>query len=188
MIPTKDAKKLGEIASEINACTLCPLSKTRTLAVPGEGPQNARILLVGEAPGRNEDKTGKPFAGAAGNILTEALTKAEINRADCFITSVIKCRPPGNRKPNDDEIDACCTHLARQIASVNPDVIVPLGNVALTTLTGLKNIGEMHGKQITMTNKTYVPAYHPAAVLYNRKLMEKLIWDLSVAASITSDD
>ncbi len=153
MTSVKDGKKLGEIASEINACVQCPLSKTRTHAVPGEGPPNARVFLVGEAPGRNEDKTGKPFAGAAGNILTEALAKAGLNRADCFITSAVKCRPPGNRKPNDEEIDACCPHLARQIAAVNPDVIVPLGNVALTTLTGLKNIGEFHGKEITMNNK-----------------------------------
>src|SRR5207249_7181685 len=125
------AETLEDLARQIRGCTLCRLHEGRTHAVPGEGPAGAKVLLVGEGPGRHEDEAGRPFVGAAGRVLDAALAKAGIPREDVFITNVVKCRPPENRRPRADEIAACRPYLAAQIRLVHPGVIVTLGDTAL---------------------------------------------------------
>ena len=122
---------LARIADEIRACTRCELHKTRTKSVPGEGPADARIMLIGEAPGWNEDQQGRPFVGAAGRFLEELLASAGMARDEVFITNVVKSRPPGNRDPLPDEIAACAPFLERQIEVIDPDVIVTLGRFSM---------------------------------------------------------
>ncbi len=125
---------LQEIATLVEACTDCPLSRGRTKAVPGEGPSNAQVMFIGEAPGFNEDQQGRPFVGAAGHFLEELLGSAGIKRADVFITNVVKCRPPNNREPLPAEISACRKYLERQIALLQPRLVVTLGRYSLANL------------------------------------------------------
>ena len=169
---------LDDIARRIEECTRCPLHKTRTLPVPGEGPDNARIVFVGEAPGREEDLSGRPFVGRAGKLLDTALERAGIKRDDVFITSVLKCRPPDNRTPRAGEIKACMPYLREQLETIKPDVVVTLGNVSLKALTGKSGITKLHGIEIPMGKYIVFPTYHPAAILRNPNLMETFIADL----------
>src|SRR3954469_20075218 len=120
-------RDLDRIADEIRVCERCELHRTRTKSVPGEGPADARVMLIGEAPGWNEDQQGRPFVGAAGKFLEELLGKAGLRRSDVFITNVVKSRPPGNRDPLPDEIVACAPFLVRQIEVIDPEVVVTLG-------------------------------------------------------------
>ena len=130
------ARLLEELAAEIKVCPKCRLSETRTHAVPGEGSANARIMFVGEGPGENEDKTGRPFVGQAGKLLNKLLEEAGIEREDVFISNIVKCRPPGNRVPAADEVEACNDYLMAQIAITEPKFICPLGSSSLKTLLG----------------------------------------------------
>lgn len=173
----------GKIVDEINNCTKCRLSETRVRPVPGEGSPSARILLIGEAPGEKEDLTGKPFVGAAGKLLDLLLEKAGLRRSDVFITNIVKCRPPGNRKPRKDEIIKCIPYLIQQIRLLKPKIVILLGNTAAETVmgfTGLKWNGVMkdHGKivetQIFGLDVILIPTFHPAATLYNPKLRKIL--------------
>ena len=127
MATERDQDSMEQVASEVRVCVLCELSRSRTHAVPGEGNHKARVMLIGEGPGWHEDQQGKPFVGASGKFLTELLGHAGLEREDVFITNVVKCRPPGNRDPLPDEIEACSGYLDRQIRMVDPDVIVTLG-------------------------------------------------------------
>src|SRR5215218_7075885 len=111
---------LNKVASEVRVCPKCPLAATRTKAVPGEGPHNAEVMLIGEGPGFNEDKQGRPFVGASGQFLNELLAGAGYKREEVFITNVVKCRPPGNRDPHPNEIEACSEYLERQMILINP--------------------------------------------------------------------
>ncbi|TLZ57966.1 MAG: NUDIX domain-containing protein [Methanobacteriota archaeon] len=122
---------LEDIASKVRGCTLCRLHQSRTCAVPGEGPIDAHVFLIGEAPGRQEDAAGQPFVGSAGKVLNKALAAARLSREDVFITNVVKCRPPANRAPTADEIEACRPYLRSQIEAVRPRVLVSLGSTAL---------------------------------------------------------
>jgi uracil-DNA glycosylase len=121
------ANVLQEVASQVAECKLCQLSFSRKKAVPGEGPVTAEIMLIGEGPGFYENEQGRPFVGAAGQYLNELLAKAGVSRAEVFITNVVKCRPPGNRDPQPEELQACAAFLERQIEAINPAVIVTLG-------------------------------------------------------------
>ncbi|MDP6102491.1 MAG: uracil-DNA glycosylase, partial [Dehalococcoidia bacterium] len=124
---------LAQIDWEISVCTDCPLSRERNKAVPGEGPENAEIMLIGEAPGFNEDKQGRPFVGAAGHFLEELLALAKLRREDVYITNTVKCRPPNNRDPLPGELSACRKYVDRQIEVLSPKVIVTLGRHSLTS-------------------------------------------------------
>lgn len=169
------AETLESLAGRIHACKLCPLSTLRTHAVPGEGNPHADILFVGEGPGQKEDETGRPFVGAAGKFLEEMLASINLTRGDVFIANVVKCRPPGNRDPEDTEIETCCnTYLQFQVALINPKLIVTLGRHSMKWF--LKQelpISRIHGQLKSVTNnktgKTHYifPLYHPAAALYN---------------------
>lgn len=161
---------LAEIRNEINVCTKCELHRGATNAVPGEGNPEARILLIGEAPGWHEDKEAKPFVGNSGKFLTELLTSAGLSREDVFITNVVKHRPPGNRDPLPDEIAACSVYLERQIEAIDPDVIVTLGRFSMSKYFPGEKIGKIHGQAKEVGGRYVVPMYHPAAALHNGSL------------------
>ncbi|MEA3165955.1 MAG: uracil-DNA glycosylase [Thermoplasmata archaeon] len=171
--PAVDADALAGIAERVRACTRCGLCATRTHAVPGEGTGRARILLVGEAPGRNEDKTGRPFCGAAGKILDAALAEARIDRADAFVTSIVKCRPPGNRDPTQEEKAACQPYLLEQAAALRPRVLVALGRHGLSGLQAGGVTTEFASLAGTFQSSSLgIPVFvslHPAAVIYRQK-------------------
>jgi uracil-DNA glycosylase family 4 len=163
---------LQVIARDIRACTLCPLAKSRTHAVPGGGPVPARLMFIGEAPGRQEDVNGAPFVGRAGKLLNDALVTAGIKRNQVFITNVVKCRPPNNRLPMKNEVQVCVTaHLNRQIRSVNPEIICLLGATAVKALLGSTGpISAIRGRLILKDHK-YLATYHPAAAGRNPLLL-----------------
>ncbi len=137
---------LREIAAEVSVCTKCDLSKNRTKAVPGEGNPHAEIFFIGEGPGFHEDQQGRPFVGPAGQFLEELLASINLKRSDVFITNVVKCRPPGNRDPLPEEINACNDYLDRQIAAIDPQVIVTLGRYSMVKFFGNEKISAIHGR------------------------------------------
>ncbi len=161
---------------EICSCTLCDLYEGRIMAVPGEGPSQAEIMLVGEAPGNEEDRTGRPFIGRAGTLLNLALDQAGLTREEVYITSVIKCRPPKNRKPKVNEIRRCLPYLWSQMELIGPRLVCLMGNVAIQAILGINGVTELHGK---IFQNRYLITFHPAAALRNRNLMGPLISDLS---------
>jgi uracil-DNA glycosylase family 4 len=172
-------EELLELHGRIRECTACPLHKTRIQAVPGYGPVTARIMAVGEGPGETEDREGKPFVGAAGQLLTRLLEAVGLDRRDIYITNIIKCRPPGNRDPEPEEVEACSHFLDEQIGMLQPDVILVLGRHALTRLLpGAGGISRLHGQRLRRGDRVYVPLYHPAAALYNATLMDTLETDM----------
>ena len=161
---------IPQIASEVTACPLCELCRSRTHAVPGEGNHKARVMLIGEGPGWHEDQQGKPFVGASGKFLTELLSNAGLNREDVFITNVVKCRPPGNRDPLPDEIEACAPYLERQIRVIDPDVIVTLGRFSMSRFFPGERISKIHGVPKEIGKRLVAPMYHPAAALHQGAL------------------
>ncbi len=167
---------------KINACTLCPLSRERTHAVPGEGPPHPTIMLIGEAPGRNEDETGRPFCGAAGKKLDMLLESAGLSRENVFITSVVKCRPPENRVPTLNEAFTCKTnYLLEQIKILQPKIIGLMGRTAIAHVleNDTMDMNAMHGKTIQKNGQTYMILYHPAAMIYNQALKDTMMKDFS---------
>ena len=167
---------LAQIDREVSVCNDCPLSRNRSRAVPGEGPENAEIMLIGEAPGFNEDKQGRPFVGAAGHFLEELLALAKLRREDVFITNTVKCRPLNNRDPLPGEIAACRKYLDRQIEVISPKVVVTLGRHSLTSFLPKETIGKARGKSRSVNGITLFPMYHPAAALHQgglRKVIEE---------------
>jgi uracil-DNA glycosylase len=171
-------ESLEKIANEIIGCPLCKLSRSRKNAVPGEGQVSARIIFVGEAPGKSEDEKGKPFVGAAGRILNIAMEKAGIKRSEVFITNAVKCRPPDNRIPEADELASCRPYLERQISRISPKVICILGSTAYSSILGGKSITADRGKIIKRNGQKYFLTIHPAAAIYNKSLRATLENDL----------
>jgi uracil-DNA glycosylase len=168
-----------ELHGRVRACTACPLHLTRIQAVPGYGPVTARVMAVGEAPGENEDREGKPFVGAAGRLLTSLLESVGLDRRDIYITNIVKCRPPRNRDPEPVEVEACSHFLDEQIDMLQPDVILLLGRHALTRLLpDAGGISRLHGERLYRDDRVFVPLYHPAAALYNGGLKETLEADM----------
>jgi len=157
---------LKSIAEEVRVCTRCRLHESRTHAVPGEGHLHARVLFIGEAPGRQEDETGRPFMGPSGRFLDELLGLAGLAREDVFITSVNKCRPPGNRTPRLDEIETCvAVHLTRQLLAIEPEVLVLLGAAAVRGVLKMNvpRLGQLAGREIDHEGRRVLVTYHPAA-------------------------
>jgi uracil-DNA glycosylase len=161
---------LQEIASQVSTCRNCQLSASRKRAVPGEGPDSAEIMLIGEGPGFYENEQGRPFVGAAGKFLDELLQKAGVSRQTVFITNVVKCRPPGNRDPLPEELLACGEYLERQIAAINPLIIVTLGRYSMSRFLPNVRISEVHGKPAWVRGRLIVPMFHPAAALHQPSL------------------
>ncbi|PTD94002.1 uracil-DNA glycosylase [archaeon SCG-AAA382B04] len=163
----------------IKNCTKCSLSENRNNIVVGEGKTNADILLIGEAPGKREDEKGRPFVGRAGETLTELLNHIGLKREDIYITNIVKCKPPSNRNPKPEEMEACEQYLKQQIEIINPSIIISVGKVATQRLLSRKVTLKNHHGTITETteeygkNKLFI-TYHPAACLYNKNLEETL--------------
>ena len=173
------AAQLAEIADEIRVCTKCELCKMRTKAVPGDGPVDAPILFIGEAPGFHEDQRGHPFIGAAGNLLNDLLASVGIERSQVFITNLVKCRPPGNRDPLPDEISTCTSnYLDRQIALINPRMIVAIGRFSMARYFPGEKIMKIHGQPKRADGRIYFPMVHPAAALHQPAFMEHVKEDI----------
>lgn len=171
-------KSLEEIAKEVHDCTKCPLYTGRTIAVPGSGNAKAEVLFIGEGPGAKEDATGLPFVGAAGKFLDEMLADSGMKREDVFITNIVKCRPPENRDPEQQEKDICTTlYLDAQIDLINPLLIVMLGRHSMEYFLPGFSISQVHGKPMRRKGRVYMPLFHPAAALYNGSMRETLKQD-----------
>jgi uracil-DNA glycosylase family 4 len=175
------AKRLAALAAQIRVCTRCPLHLSRTHAVPGDGKPPAKAMIIGEAPGREEDKTGHPFVGAAGRFLSEVLEGTGLQRDDFFITNTVKCRPPNNRTPTKNEVDTCTAlYLFKQIELVNPKLILLLGLVAAKKLLGVKSVSEARGRVVEHEGRKYLVGYHPAVRFYRQDLAEKVREDFAL--------
>jgi uracil-DNA glycosylase len=173
------ADELRAFGEAVAGCTRCALAQGRTQVVFGSGDPNAELMFVGEAPGFHEDKQGVPFVGAAGKLLDQLLAGIGLTRADVFTVNVLKCRPPGNRDPLPDEIEACESHLWRQIELIQPRVVATLGNFATKLLSGKPTgITRVHGQEQETTlggrRVLLYPIYHPAAALYTPRMLEVL--------------
>jgi len=168
---------LEDVEAAMSGCTKCELADGRTNIVFGAGDPNARLLFVGEAPGRDEDIQGVPFVGRAGQLLNKILDAAEIAREDVYIANIIKCRPPNNRTPLTNEIEACIPYLGRQVALIAPKIICTLGLPATQTLLGIRgSMGSLRGKMYVDGDVKVIPTYHPAAALRDPKY-KRPIWD-----------
>ena len=171
---------IDDIAEEINRCTRCELHRYRQKTVPGEGPDDARIMFIGEAPGREENNQGRPFVGRSGGILNEILVRTDLARADIFITSIVKCRPPHNRMPRKKECETCIhAHLWRQIETVSPTIICLLGGVAVRSLLNINSVTDTRGKIFRRGAFRFFPTYHPAAAGRNRTWHSGLLEDMA---------
>ena len=178
------ATELGVFATEVAGCTKCRLAQGRTQVVFGVGDPSADLMFVGEAPGYHEDQQGKPFVGQAGKLLDNLLAGIGLSRDQVYVANVLKCRPPGNRDPQPDEIEACESHLFRQISLIEPKVVATLGNFATKLLSGKPTgITRVHGaEQETRLGGRRVllyPLYHPAAALYTPAMLKVLEEDFS---------
>jgi DNA polymerase len=168
---------LAQVAAEVKACTKCKLYKGAKQGVPGEGPAAAELLFIGEGPGFYEDQQGRPFVGAAGKFLEELLAAIGLKRQDVFITNVVKHRPPGNRDPEPDEIAACADYLERQIAALQPKVIVTLGRYSMARFFPGAKISAIHGQARKVDGRLVVAMFHPAAALHQQSLRDTVIED-----------
>jgi uracil-DNA glycosylase family 4 len=176
----KAQEALDTLAQQISVCTKCDLYKGRTHAVPGEGPTHAEIMLIGEGPGANEDKQGRPFVGASGKFLDQLLAQAGVTRADVWITNVVKCRPPGNRDPQPVEIETCTTnYLDHQIKLVNPSIIVTLGRHSMSRFIPDAKITQIHGQMQKVGRRFVIPMFHPAAALHQVRFRPMLLEDFA---------
>jgi DNA polymerase len=178
VVATSEARRTELVAlfDAVSSCTACPLAETRTKVVFGSGNADAELMFVGEAPGFHEDQQGVPFVGAAGKLLERLLDDIGLSREDVFIGNVLKCRPPGNRDPQADEIEACQNHLFRQIDLIQPRVVATLGNFSTKLLSGSPlGITRVHGREqrVRLGNSDVLlyPIYHPAAALYTQAML-----------------
>lgn len=180
-------KKLKKIRDQVLTCRKCPLYKTRKLPVIGQGNHQAKIFFIGEAPGHNENKTGKPFCGRAGTILDELLESINLKRSDVYISNILKCRPPNNRNPKTQEIQACTPYLLEQINIIKPKIICTLGNFATNYIfqqynleDKIQGISKIRGKTFSKKSIKIIPLYHPAVATYNIKMKETLKKDFTI--------
>jgi len=169
--------ELEVIAAQVRACTKCKLHQAAKQGVPGEGPAKAEIMFIGEGPGFHEDQQGRPFVGASGKFLEELLAGLSLTRAEVFIANVVKHRPPNNRDPEPDEISACAEFLNRQIAALNPLVIVTLGRFSMARFFPDARISSIHGQAKLIEGRVVVAMFHPAAALHQQALRQTLVDD-----------
>ncbi|MFL5732907.1 MAG: uracil-DNA glycosylase family protein [Chloroflexia bacterium] len=167
-----ETASLKALEERVKVCQLCRLAKTRTKAVPGEGDAHAEVMFIGEGPGYHEDKQGRPFVGAAGQFLNELLHIAGLDRQGVYITNVVKCRPPNNRDPEPEEKAACAPYLERQLALINPAVIVTLGRHSMARFFPGELISRIHGTARMVDGRLAVAMYHPAAGLHQASLAD----------------
>lgn len=180
---------LRELGERARHCTACRLAETRTNVVFGDGSPEARVMFVGEGPGKNEDLQGLPFVGAAGQLLNRLLEEIGLRREDVYIANVVKCRPPGNRDPRPDEISSCKGYLAEQIRLIDPEVVVTLGNFATKLLLKQETgITRLRGHAYPWWNRTVVPTFHPAAALRgSQSVLDRMKEDFSLIEAVLAD-
>ena len=193
MIDVERRMALEDIAAEVRVCTNCRLHETRTKAVPGEGDPDTEVVFVGEGPGFNEDREGRPFIGRAGDLLVKMLASIGWRREDVFITNVVKCRPPDNRDPQPDEIAACAPYLRRQLAVLDPAVVVTLGRYSMATFMPGARISQAHGTVRPVDPETGAASalvfamYHPAAALRTPAIERESYADIAAVPSTLID-
>jgi uracil-DNA glycosylase family 4 len=170
---------LAQIAQEVTVCQKCVLHHSRKNSVPGEGPENSEIMFIGEGPGFHENEQGRPFVGAAGKFLNELLAQAGMQRADVWIGNVVKCRPPGNRDPLPEELAACDVYLERQIAAINPKIIITLGRFSMGKFMPGVKISSVHGQMRRIGDRFVIAMFHPAAALHQAALKPSIMKDFS---------
>lgn len=187
-MPGLGTHTLDELRELIGDCHRCQLGDTRTNLVFGAGDPHARVMFIGEAPGKNEDLTGEPFVGAAGKLLNELLAHAGLSREDVYIANVLKCRPPGNRDPEPIEIELCTPFLREQIRLINPKILVTLGNFS-TKFVLKTDIGitRLHGRPQQAGRFTVLPIFHPAAAIYDRTKRDALFADFEVLRDLLAE-
>jgi len=186
--PIQQTRTLADVATLVAACRACKLCEGRTKTVPGEGLANARLVVIGEGPGRTEDETGRPFVGRAGELLTKILEAIKLPREQVFICNIVKCRPPENRLPQFDEIAACLPFLYRQIELVKPKVILAMGGTAAQSLLNTKqSLGALRNQVHRFRGTPVVVTYHPAALLRNPNWKRPTWDDVRIAARLLDD-
>ena len=184
-----EGRSLADVALEASTCTKCHLSQGRTQVVFGVGDPDADLMFIGEAPGFHEDKQGEPFVGAAGQLLTRMLGEIDLSREQCYIANVIKCRPPGNRDPLPEEIEACTPWLVEQVSLIQPRVIVTLGNFATKfVLNTSLGITRMRGQVHDWHGRTVIPTFHPAYLLRNPSCRREVWEDMKQARSLLTGE
>ena len=171
--------ELRAVAMEVRACKACKLHASRKNAVPGEGPAASELMFIGEGPGFHENEQGRPFVGAAGKFLEELLAGIGLRREQVFIGNVVKCRPPGNRDPLPEEIQACSAFLERQIRAIQPRVIVTLGRFSMARFFPSARISDIHGQARMLNGRMVVAMYHPAAALHQPSLRREIEADFA---------
>ena len=179
--------ELSQLAEQIRACQRCRLAQTRVNAVPGEGPADAPIMLIGEGPGFHEDRQGRPFVGRSGELLEKLLGSIGLRRRDVFIANVVKCRPPDNRDPLPDEIEACRPYLERQIELIQPRLVITLGRVSMARYFPGQSITRIHGQIKQVDGVSCVPMFHPAAALRNPQWMAAIKQDFAQLAPLVAE-
>jgi len=185
--PETDEMKV--LMEEVRSCKRCPLHSSRRNSVFGEGSREAEVMFVGEAPGREEDLKGRPFVGAAGELLTKMIGAMGLKRSDVYIANVLKCRPPGNRDPLGSEVEACCDYLFKQIDLIGPKVICGLGSHAsMTLLDTTSPISRLRGKVHRIGSAMFVPTYHPAALLRNPRWKRHAWEDLKLVLRLLDSE
>ncbi|MBT4299022.1 MAG: uracil-DNA glycosylase [Nitrosopumilus sp.] len=180
-------REIQKIKLQVTKCTKCELSETRNNSVPGKGNYKADVIFVGEAPGKNEDVNGEPFIGIAGKKLTMVLESAGVTREEVYITNIVKCRPPKNRVPTTDERNTCQNYLEKEIEIIKPKIICILGNTAFNSLLNGNEITKFRGKIAKKNNQLYFLSVHPAATIYNQKLISVLKKDMRKLFKLTKE-
>ncbi len=175
----KPEEVLAQVAKEVSVCTLCALHTSRKKSVPGEGPAHAEIMFIGEGPGFHENEQGRPFVGNAGQFLDQLLGQAGVTRADVWITNVVKCRPPSNRDPLPEELNACDFHLRRQIEAINPSIIVTLGRFSMGKFMPGARISSVHGQMRRIGDRYVIAMFHPASALHQPSLKPAIMADFA---------
>lgn len=173
------SEELARVAGEVSVCQKCALYHSRKLAVPGEGPADSEIMFIGEGPGFYENEQGRPFVGAAGKFLDELLSAAGMQRGGVWIGNVVKCRPPANRDPLPEELEACDTYLQRQIEAINPSVIITLGRYSMARFMPGAKISAVHGQMRKVGERYVIAMFHPAAALHQASLKPAIVADFA---------
>jgi uracil-DNA glycosylase family 4 len=170
---------LAQVAKEVAVCEKCVLHNSRKKSVPGEGPANSEIMFIGEGPGFYENEQGRPFVGASGQFLDQLLAQAGLKRSDVFIGNVVKCRPPGNRDPQPEELAACDGYLERQINAINPSIIITLGRYSMGKFMPGAKISSVHGQMRKVGERYVIAMFHPAAALHQASLKPAILADFA---------
>ena len=172
-------ESLAQVAREVAVCEKCELYHSRKMAVPGEGPATSEIMFIGEGPGFYENEQGRPFVGAAGKFLDQLLEQAGLKRTDVWIGNVVKCRPPGNRDPQPEELTACNEYLERQINAINPSIVITLGRFSMAKFIPGVKISAVHGQMRKVGNRYMIAMFHPAAALHQSSLKPAILADFA---------